>query len=485
MKRITSLLLVISMAFSLCGCRFENESAVTDVTTETTSATTISETTSATTASETTSVSTESYTSEVPLVTTEASKTLAESLSVSSAEPISMDSTNAEAVDTDSVNVEPAVIINYNAPFPANAVFLDEIYLELPSPKDGSYLEQRNSLPQSIIDAINKYGDCYLYDTRNRDYWYETDYAIRFFPYELSGRNNRQIYAADMIPTVSYSEDKNYETLYEVTICFDKNTGIISIQGYNSNRNLVLYDLSSRNIPLLSTLDKTIISNSVDITDNDNQHILHVVNNYSDISHSPLFFSGTFVYDSNLKEIAAYHLGHKMDAKPIDLSNIEFSSNRTNLFNYPFLDNDSNLMFWQKEYISHPYIRDCEEISRNIKQEIGIFFHFPLVGGDPSYHLYEEENGTYLIVRDSFFVSDSSYDVYTFNGEISAHFVLEEYGRCFLEKELLWEDIHLTTFGEYVCYIPEENRSIELLNSDFSYSEIDEKIEEILKYSES
>lgn len=486
MKKITSLLLVISMAFSLCGCRFENESDVTDVTTETTSATTASETTSATTVSETTSVSTESYTSEVPWVTTEASKTLAKSLSVSSTEPISMDSTNAEAVDTDSANVEPTVIINYNAPFPANAVFLDEIYLELPSPKDGSYLEQRNSLPQSIIDAIKKYGDCYLYDTRNRDYGYGTDCAIRFFPYELNGSNNKQIYAADILPASIYSEDGKYDTLYEVVLIFDKAHGIFPLQGYSYNRTLVEYSISEFGIDSLSTCDREIICRSVDITDDTNQHILYVSHGLSDISlHGTCSFDGTTIYDSSLKQIATYHLGTKLDAKPIDLSNITFTE-YTPLFNYPFLDNDSNLMYWFRDTITFPYSQNCEEISRNVKKKIDTFTIFPNYGLSPRYSLYEKDDGTYFIVEFQY-VSDTYgwYEVYPFEGELSFHFTIDEYGRCYLCKELFLDDQRLTALEEYICYIPEENRNIELLNSDFSYSELDEKVEEILKYSES
>lgn len=441
MKNFTSLLLAIIMAVSLCGCRFENETDVTDVTTETTLATTASETTSAT-SSETTS----------------------------------------------------ATSISETASFPENAVFLDEIYLELPSIKDGSYLELRNSLPQSMIDTINKYGDCYLYDTRNRNYWYETDCAIRFFPYELStfGGDTRQIYAADILPISRYSEDGEYETLYEVVLIFDKTHGIFSLQGYSYNRTLFEYPISKSGIYFLFKSDSKIIRRSVDITDDINQHILYVSIGISDISlYRTSFFEGTVIYDSSSKEIATYHMGTKLDAKSIDLSNINFTE-YANLFNYPFLDNDSNLMYWFNDPISFPSLRTCKEISKNVKKKIDTFWirDFPDLGFSPRYSLYEKDDGTYFMVEYQYVSDPHGWyevypEVYPLEGQLSLHFTIDEYGRCYLWKEFFIEDQRLTALEEYICYIPEENRNIELFNSDFSYSELDKKIEEILKYSES
>lgn len=379
---------------------------------------------------------------------------------------------------------------NCNAPFPINSVFLDEIYLELTSPKDGSYLELRNSLPQSIIDTINKYGNCYLYDSRIMDYAYETNRAIRFFPYELNvydpnvkGKNVRQIYGADILPPSRYEDDGEYETLYEVVLIFDKTSGIFSLQGYDYGRTLVDYSISKFGIRTLSKSDREIIRKSVDITDDINQHILYVSTGISDISlYGTSFFEGTIIYDSSLKEIDTYHLGEMLDAKPI---NIDFSEH-TYLFNYPFLDNNSKLMLWYKDSSHFPYTRACEEISENVKQKIDTFTIFTTEGGSPWYNLYEKEDGTYFIVKLPYdYYLDTSYEVYPFEGELSLSFTLDECGRCYLCKEFFMEDLHLTAPEKYICYIPKENCSIELLNSDFSYSELDEKIEEILKYSES
>ena len=439
MKKITSLLLIMSaIALLLCGCKSNKE---------------IDETTSV---SETTTVSTSEFNS-FEVTTTEFAQSDEATIE------------GSKSIDgfTDPMETD---IRDFDNPFPKSAVFLRDIYDEILSTEDGSYLELQNQLPKRITDTIEKYGKCTLFASRS----YYPEYSPTFY-------SNTPILETTPIYYAKTSYDSSlssYSDISNVVLLFDKTTGMFLLQGIDSSRKLVQYDFDGDFSVFLGS-PETLYDN-IDIMDADNKKKLHHIRNS--------YMDATAIYDEQSKEIAIYQLGKKLDSFSIDLSNMNFTREWFDLRNYPFLDNESNLMMWQDTwmYTSIDYI---EKISENVKQKIASFREISDIGLGNIYTLYEKEDGSFLIVEYSHSLTKASeyscHPITSIDDSLYLHFSVDDFGRCYLYKDFFMDDLHLVDSKEYICYIPEKHRNAKLLHLQFSYSELDEKIEEVLKYSES
>lgn len=438
MKKITSLLLITcAIALCLCSCKQNKDND------ETTS---VSETTTVATSESNSSEVTTTEFAQSDEATTEGSK--------------SIDGLT-DPMETD--------IIDFDNPFPKSAVFLRDIYDEIPSTEDGSYLELQNQLPKRITDTIEKYGTCTLY--ASNDYYVEHGITFYSTTYVLG---TTPIYHAK----ASYdSVLRSYPDISNVVLYFDKATGMFLLQGIDSSRELIQYDFEGYISTYIGS-PKTIYNN-IDIMDSNGKKVLNIIcNSYTD---------GTFAYDEENKEIAIYQLGKKLDSFSINLNNMDFTNEWLTLKNYPFLDNESNLMIWLYHWLDSD-IR-IEKISENVKEKISNFREISDIGAGPTYTLYEKDDSSFFIVEYTDGIMEPSvyscHPIASIDDSLYLHFSVDEFGRCYLHKDFFMDDLHLVASREYICYIPKEHRNTKLLPLQFSYSELDEKLEEVLKYSES